>query len=94
MAVNFTLGIGILAAVFLCGCVYFIWQRCTPRHERRGYVCLTCKLPYNPDVADKGLKSGDLDIPDFLRREGAGNNTIGNSDFDPETRIHPWGKTK
>lgn len=91
---NFTLGIGILAAVFLCGCVYFIWRRFSPRHERRGYVCLTCKLPYNPDVADKGLKSGDLDIPDFLRREGVGNNTIGNSDFDPETRIHPWGKTK
>lgn len=92
---NFTLGIGILAAVFLCGCVYFIWRRCTPRHERRGYVCLTCKLPYNPDMADKGLKSGDLDIPVFLRSEGASDNITDNIKINPDiVNIHPWGKTK
>jgi len=33
-----------------------------------------------------------VEIPDFLRGENAENNTIGNNDFDPEIRIHPWGK--
>lgn len=46
-------------------------------------------------MADKGLKSGDLDIPVFLRSEGASDNITDNIKINPDiVNIHPWGKTK
>ena len=67
---NYTIAIGILAAIFLCGCFLYV------RRKR----------------IERSSMNSDLDIPNFLRSDNAGNNTVGNSDFDPEIRIHPWGR--
>ena len=40
------------------------------------------------------LKPSDLDIPAFLRRENVGNDITCDAKFNPDVRIHPWGKTR
>jgi len=38
--------------------------------------------------------NANYDIPNFLRSDGAPDIPSDDSQFNAETRIHPWGKTK
>lgn len=43
----------------------------------------------------KRIETSDLDIPAFLRRDGASDNIAGNIKIHADiVNIHPWGKTK
>ena len=50
---NYTIGLSIIAAIVCYACVHIIRKHRAGRVVSRGYVCVTCNLPYNPSANTK-----------------------------------------
>lgn len=58
-------------------------------------ILILCGFLYLRRKRVERSESSDLDIPAFLRSDGAGDDIEGNIKIPPDiVNIHPWGKTK